>query len=265
MDDIKEISSGSDSESESSNASDEEEIIESDDADLSNEDDIDDAEELEENEIIENDIEPTGDGDETLTFEDKKKKTTKHRKFKLFPFLKKSKKRVYEEPEPYIYQELNTKQLRKEATEFLDELFVNDPSSLEENIYRYCNENKKILTAHTKTLYIKTLHWIMGSIQTVRESKTYTKESIPEELDKKQIFWNSSLFKDIREEEKNAINNILTPVKIEESGEYKCKQCGSRRIMRVTLQLRRGDEPPTHLLKCFNDKKRCGYSWKVNS
>lgn len=215
----------------------------------------DDAEELEQNEELEeSEFDDENDADDAVDFEEKKKPVAKRKnKMMLFSFIKKIKPRRVLSP-PKNYTKIDCREKGLFLLKKIKCLKNKDHEIFEKAIFKFCNRHMEEQEVFEE-LYCDKIRQVLGTLYSGLVKKTILLKEIRDDVSR----WASIIFKDIIEEDQIKTKKLMTVLDIEESDEYECR-CGNKKVFKVTVQLRSGDEPPSSLLKCSD--KKCSHTWR---
>jgi DNA-directed RNA polymerase subunit M/transcription elongation factor TFIIS len=103
-------------------------------------------------------------------------------------------------------------------------------------------------------LYIKRVYQAIEDIKTSKNLK-----QVVSDIKELKVDWNNDFFKDIRNEQDEQDEFLVTPFHVEE-GVVQCKKCKSFRVLSYQKQDRSSDEPMTTYCSCTN----CSCQWKYS-
>ncbi len=153
----------------------------------------------------------------------------------------------------WIYNDMNEKELRDEAVEFLSHYIKHKSNrqTAENEIYKQSFISDKF----NNDLYINLLSTFVTTLVDKGLKHAY------DNLLNSKFSWNHPEFEEIKSYEDKEVAKRLRPIKIEE-GIYTCKKCGGKHTQSYEIQMRRADEPATVFIECVNPK--CRNKWKIN-
>lgn len=89
--------------------------------------------------------------------------------------------------------------------------------------------------------------------QLLSENESF--DIVSKKVASKQFGFEDPYFDDCREAEKNEIQYIEQPVKVED-GIHECRSCGSKKTYSIQKQVRSGDEAMTLFIQCTKCQKK---------